>query len=99
MVGKRGISALLGITEPAMFGVNLKLKTPFYSAMIGSALGSAYSVFTNVLNVSPGPTGIIGFVTIRPQNIVNFFISLGIAFVVTFILTLVLSKKNKSITI
>ena len=39
-----------------MFGVNLKLKTPFYSAMIGSALGSAYSVFTNVLNVSPGPT-------------------------------------------
>lgn len=94
-----GISALLGITEPAMFGVNLKLKTPFYSAMIGSALGSAYSVFTNVLNVSPGPTGIIGFVTIRPQNIVNFFISLGIAFVVTFILTLVLSKKNKSITI
>lgn len=33
-----GISALLGITEPAMFGVNLKLKYPFYAAMIGSAL-------------------------------------------------------------
>lgn len=78
-----------------MFGVNLKLKIPFYAAMIGSAVGSAYSVLTNVLNVSPGPTGIIGFVTIRPQNILNFFISIGIAFVVAFILTLALSKKSR----
>lgn len=90
-----GISALLGITEPAMFGVNLKLKTPFYAAMIGSAVGSAYSVFANVLNVSPGPTGIIGFVTIRPENILSFFISIGIAFIVSFLLTLVLSKKSR----
>ena len=37
-----GISALLGITEPAMFGVTLKLKYPFYAAMAGSAAGSAY---------------------------------------------------------
>ena len=90
-----GISALLGVTEPAMFGVNLKLKTPFYAAMIGSAVGSAYSVFANVLNVSPGPTGIIGFVTIRPENILSFFISIGIAFIVSFLLTLVLSKKSR----
>lgn len=90
-----GISSLLGITEPAMFGVNLKLKTPFYAAMIGSAVGSAYSVFANVLNVSPGPTGIIGFVTIRPENILSFFISIGIAFIVSFLLTLVLSKKSR----
>lgn len=90
-----GISSLLGITEPAMFGVNLKLKTPFYVAMIGSAVGSAYSVFANVLNVSPGPTGIIGFVTIRPENILSFFISIGIAFIVSFLLTLVLSKKSR----
>ena len=90
-----GISSLLGITEPAMFGVNLKLKTPFYAAMIGSAVGSAYSVFANVLNVSPGPTGIIGFVTIRPENILSFFISIEIAFIVSFLLTLVLSKKSR----
>ena len=78
-----------------MFGVNLKLKTPFYAAMIGSAVGSAYSVFANVLNVSPGPTGIIGFVTIRPENILSFFTSIGIAFIVSFLLTLVLSKKSR----
>ena len=39
-----GVSALLGITEPAMFGVNLKLRYPFIGAIIGSAIGSAYIV-------------------------------------------------------
>ena len=43
-----GISALLGITEPAMFGVNLKMKYPFYAAMVGSAVGCAYVTLTNV---------------------------------------------------
>ena len=37
-----GVSALLGITEPAVFGVNLKLKYPFVAALIGSAVASAY---------------------------------------------------------
>ena len=43
-----GVSAMLGITEPAMFGVNLKLKYPFYGAMIGAALGGGYVTLTNV---------------------------------------------------
>ena len=41
-----GVSALLGITEPAMFGVTLKLKYPFYAAIIGSAVGNAYCAAT-----------------------------------------------------
>lgn len=45
---KSGISALLGITEPAVFGVNLKLKYPFVGALIGSAVGSAYATFMKV---------------------------------------------------
>ncbi|HEY5524930.1 MAG TPA: sucrose-specific PTS transporter subunit IIBC [Clostridium sp.] len=90
-----GISALLGITEPAMFGVNLKLKFPFYAAMIGSAAGSAYVTVTNVLNISPGAAGVIGFVCIRPQSILNFFIGIGIAFAVAVVLTFVLSKSKK----
>lgn len=40
-----GISALLGITEPAMFGVNLKLRYPFIGAIVGSGIGSAYIAF------------------------------------------------------
>lgn len=90
-----GISALLGITEPAMFGVNLKLKFPFYAAMIGSAAGSAYVTLTNVLNISPGAAGVIGFVCIRPESILNFFIGIAISFAVAFALTFMLSKSKK----
>ena len=90
-----GISAMLGITEPAMFGVNLKLKFPFYGAMVGSAVGAAYCTFTNVLNISSGAAGVIGFVCIRPESIINFFISIGLAFIVGFLLTFILSKSVK----
>lgn len=90
-----GISAMLGITEPAMFGVNLKLKYPFYAAMIGSAVGAAYCTFANVLNVSSGAAGLIGFVCIRPQSILNFFIGIALSFVVAFVFTYVLSKSKK----
>ena len=44
-----GISALLGITEPAMFGVNLKMKYPFYAAMVGSAVGCAYVTLSHII--------------------------------------------------
>ena len=55
-----GVSALLGITEPAMFGVTLKLKYPFYAAMAGSAAGSAYFAATKVLAQAMGAAGIPG---------------------------------------
>lgn len=90
-----GISAVLGITEPAMFGVNLKLKFPFYAAMVGAAAGSAYVTLTNVINISPGAAGIIGFVCIRPESILNFFIGIIISFVVGFITTFVFAKSKR----
>ncbi|WP_209304584.1 hypothetical protein [Streptococcus cuniculi] len=90
-----GISALLGITEPAMFGVNLKLKYPFYGAMIGSAIGAAYVTLTNVLNVSPGAAGILGFVSIKSTDILNYMIGISISLVVGACATLILSKNKK----
>lgn len=90
-----GISALLGITEPAMFGVNLKLRYPFYAAMIGSAVATAYTTFTKVLAVSQGPAGLPGVIAIRPQSMINYIIGMAIAFVVAFIVTITFSKMNK----
>ena len=90
-----GISALLGITEPAMFGVNLKLKFPFYAAMIGSAIGATFVTLKNVLSISPGATGFIGFVCIRSSDIISFFIGTILAFVSAFIITFILSKNKK----
>lgn len=90
-----GVSALLGITEPAMFGVNLKLKYPFYGAMLGSALGGGYVTLTNVLNTSPGAAGIIGFVCVFPQCMVNFLIGVVISMVSGFAITWLMSRSKR----
>lgn len=90
-----GLSALLGITEPAMFGVNLRLKYPFYAAMLGSAVGGAYAAFTKILNVAPGPAGITGFVTMKSGSIIDFLIAVSLSVIVSFVLTLVFSKSKR----
>ncbi|EOS62232.1 PTS system, sucrose-specific IIBC component [Firmicutes bacterium M10-2] len=88
-----GISALLGITEPAMFGVTLKLKYPFYAAIIGSAAGSAWIAGTKTLALAMGAAGLPGIISIAPQSWVNFAIGLVIAMSVSIIMTVVLMKK------
>lgn len=90
-----GISALLGITEPAMFGVNLKLKYPFYGAMLGSAVGSGYVTWMNVLNVAPGAAGMIGFVCVNAGNMIHFLIGTLLALISAFIFTYLLSRMKQ----
>ena len=88
-----GVSALLGITEPAMFGVTLKLKYPFYAAIIGSGAGSAYCAATKVLAQALGAAGIPGFISMKPEDYLNFGIGLVISMAVSAILTIVFWKK------
>ncbi|QKS70507.1 PTS sucrose transporter subunit IIBC [Paenalkalicoccus suaedae] len=91
-----GISSLLGITEPAMFGVNLKLKYPFVAAIIGSAVASAYITFNQTLSVALGAAGLPGIISIRAESIVHFIIGMAISFTVTVILTYLFSKRKKN---
>lgn len=86
------ISALLGITEPAIFGVNLKLKYPFVAGMIGSAVSCAFIGLFNVLSVSMGPAALPGIIAIRPQSTVYFVICAAISFIVSFIASLIAGK-------
>lgn len=88
-----GVSALLGITEPAMFGVTLKLKYPFYAAIIGSAAGSAYCAATKVLAQALGAAGIPGFISMLPKDYPNFFIGLVLSMAVSAALTIIFWKK------
>lgn len=88
-----GISALLGITEPAMFGVTLKLKYPFYAAMIGSAAGSAYLAWTKTLAQALGAAGLPGFISMKPEHYLNFAVGLMISMGLSFVLTWVFWKK------
>ena len=89
-----GVSALLGITEPAMFGVNLRLRYPFIAAMVGSAVGSAYLAFRGVLAIALGAAGIPGFISIRPESWLDFGIGMVLAFVVSFALTMFFDKSG-----
>lgn len=90
-----GVSALLGITEPAMFGVTLKLKYPFYAAIIGSAVGSAYCAATKVLAQAMGAAGVPGIISMLPKDYVNFIIGLALSIIVSIVLTVVFWKKFK----
>lgn len=89
-----GISALLGITEPAMFGVNLKLRYPFIAACIGSACGSAWIASTKTLAVALGAAGLPGFISVHPSHWFDFGVGLLISMAIAFALTLVLGKRQ-----
>ena len=88
------ISCYLGVTEPAMFGVNIKYGFPFISAMIGSALAAIISVSTGVTAVSIGVGGLPGILSIFPQYMIQFAIAMVIAIVFPFALTYVMGKKK-----
>lgn len=92
MASASGISSMLGITEPAIFGVNLKLRYPFYGALIGGGIGAAYATIMHVLSVSQGPCGVIGVICIRPDCMLQFMVSMAIAIACAFAATLFLGK-------
>ncbi|MCC5464621.1 sucrose-specific PTS transporter subunit IIBC [Pelosinus baikalensis] len=92
-----GISAVLGITEPAMFGVNLKLKYPFIAAIMGSAIASAYITFYKTLAIALGAAGVPGIISIRSDSVLHYMIGMIISFIVAFGLTIVLSKKYENV--
>jgi len=88
-----GVTALLGITEPAMFGVNLKLRYPFIAAIIASAISSAFITLFNVKASALGAAGLPGIISIRNGDVTPYIIGMLISFVVAFALTLVLAKR------
>ncbi len=88
------ISCYLGVTEPAMFGVNLKRGFPFISAMIGSAIAATISVGTNVMANSIGVGGLPGILSIQPASMAKFALCMLITIVVPFVLTVTVGKKK-----
>lgn len=90
------VSAYLGITEPAMFGVNLRFRYAFLSAITGSALAGAFISLQSVKAPSIGVGGLPGFLSIFPQNWGSFFIGMAIVLVVPFVLTILFGKMNKA---
>ncbi len=88
------ISCYLGVTEPAIFGVNLKHVYPFVCGMIGSACAAVISVATGTTANAIGVGGLPGILSIRPQYMASFAVSMAAAIVISFVLTMVVGKKK-----
>lgn len=86
------VSAFLGVTEPAIFGVNIRYKYPFVFAMIGSGIAGILLTVNHVMASSIGVGGIPGFLSIFPNNWGVFFIGMAIVLIVPFALTLMYGK-------
>lgn len=92
------ISCYLGVTEPALFGVNLKYTFPFVCGMIGSACAAVISVSTGTMAASIGVGGLPGILSILPQYWLTFFIAMLVAVIVPFVLTYFVGKKKLTAT-
>lgn len=90
------VSAYLGITEPAMFGVNLRYRFAFISAIIGSALAGAFITLQDVQAPSVGVGGLPAFLSILPGSWGSFFIGMAIVIIVPLALTLFFGKVRKA---
>lgn len=88
------ISCYLGVTEPAMFGVNLKHSYPFICGMIGSACASIVCVATNSTANAIGVGGLPGILSMQPQSMLTFAICMLIAVAVPFVLTVMVGKTK-----
>ena len=88
------ISCYLGVTEPAMFGVNLKYNFPFICGMIGSAVAGVVCTATSPTATSVGLGGLPGILSIQPASMLSFALCMVIAIVIPFVLTVVMGKKK-----
>ena len=88
------LSCYLGVTEPAIFGVNLKYVFPFLCAMTGSAiagfLSCAFSCTANAIGVG----GLPGILAMQPQSMLPYLLCMAVAIVVPFVLTFIVGKRQ-----
>ena len=90
------LSALLGITEAAIFGINLRFMKPFLAALAGGALGGAWVVANHVGMTAVGLTGIPGIAIVQASSVISYLIGLVIAFGAAFIISFVLKYQTDS---
>lgn len=98
LASSAGLTALFGITEPALYGVNLRYKTPLYAAMIGGGVGGLFMGIFRVRNFSGGAPGLLTLPSYIGDDTLSYFtfaaIGAAISIVVSFIISYVLYKDK-----
>ena len=87
------LSAFLGITEPAIFGVNVRFMRPFIAGMIGGACGAALASIMNVYATANGVTGLFGLL-ITTDTIGGYILTMLVAFGVAFAISWIMGIKE-----
>ncbi|MCC0636044.1 MULTISPECIES: PTS trehalose transporter subunit IIBC [unclassified Clostridioides] len=88
------ISAWLGITEPAIFGINLRYRFPFIASMIGAGIAGGVVSYFNVKASSIGISGLPAFLSIFTDQWGVYFLAMGLSIAITCILTYIFSKSK-----
>lgn len=95
-----GLTAVLGITEPVLFGINLRFKTPLYAAMVGGGVGGLFMGIFGVRNFSGGSPGLLTLPSyIGEDTLRHFYLAIAgaaIAAAVTFIVTMIIYKDEEA---
>ncbi|MTH53574.1 PTS system trehalose-specific EIIBC component [Bacillus mangrovi] len=94
LAGTSALSAYLGVTEPAMFGVNLRYRYPFIAAIIASAIGGLIISIAGVKAFSIGVGGLPAFLSISKEYWLMFAIGVLITLVVPFVITYFMAKAK-----
>ncbi|MDC9592922.1 PTS trehalose transporter subunit IIBC [Xenorhabdus sp. IM139775] len=89
------ISAYLGVTESAMYGINLKYRYPMFCAMVGSAIAGLICGLNHVTANGIGVGGIPGILSIKPQFWMVYFIAMIVAIIVPLLLTILVYRRNE----
>ena len=90
------ISCYLGVTEPALFGVNLKYGFPLVCGMIGSAIAAMISVGSGIQALSIGVGGLPGILSIKSDFYLQFLLAMAAAVAVPFLLTMAVGSRKLS---
>lgn len=91
LASSAGLTGLFGITEPALYGVNLRFKTPLYAAMIGGGVGGLFMGIFRVRNFAGGVPGLLTLPGYIGDDTLNYFIFAVIGAVISIILAFVIS--------
>lgn len=100
LAGSTGITALFGITEPAVYGVTLRLKRPFIAAVISAAVGGGIIGHFGSVAVASGPPGLLTLPVFIGDSMTAFYgllIGVGVSFFLSMVLTYILGFEDDPI--
>ena len=99
LAGAGGASAVVGITEPAIFGVNLRLRWPFFIGMAAAGVGGAGVALLDVRSQALGAAGLVGLVSIVPTSIPRYLALEGLVFILAFVVVFAYATaRSRSLT-